>query len=190
MTANGNGQAHAALADQKVVTGKVAFKRGDTISAVQAGIEGIPVNVEAVYFMGPDEEHPDRKGQYFRIAESVGLMPLLKFAHAASSGLTEDSMEGMAAMYAMVRDCIDPADWDRFERFAIESRAEGEHIMTVVEQAMEVITSRPTARPSGSSSPGRKSSRKSSSGSHPAGSVVPGAAAELEPVSELLLSTG
>ena len=199
MTGNGSGQAPGALAAE------------GTAWALQAGIEGVPVNIESVPLTvgGKVVGH-------FRIAESVGLMPLLKFAHAASSGLTEDSMEGMSAMYAMIRDCIHPghectcnmkpgegrrhidgceyvpSDWDRFERTAIDSRAEGEDLMTVVETVMEVITARPTTPPSGSSPPDASSSPKSKRASPSRGSVVPPEARDLIPVDmhdKRLLST-
>jgi hypothetical protein len=194
----------------EAVAGRIVRKGGDTVSALQAGIEGVPVNVESILFMGPTEDFPGRRGQHFRVADHVGLMPLLKFAHEASSGATEDSMEGMAAMYAMIRDCIhpgrectcakpggkhqpgceyDPGDWERFERYAIEQRAEGEDLMAVVEQAMEVVSARPIRQPSGSSPPGRPTSRKSRSRSSRPGSRVPDEARHLQPVNDLLSIT-
>jgi len=45
-------------------------------------------------------------GKEFAIASKIGLMPLMRFAHAAKSGLDSDDMEGMAAMYDMLRQCI------------------------------------------------------------------------------------
>lgn len=171
----------------EAVTGTI-MRKGETVAALQAGVEGVPVNVETVYFMGPSEAEPDRIGRHFRIADRVGLMPLLKFAHAAGSGATEDSMEGMAAMYAMIKDCIHPDDFGAFERFAIDARAEGEDLMAVVEQTMEAVSARPTAQPSGSSPPDAKSLRKSKGNSRRLG-LVPEQAQGLVPVAELLLST-
>jgi hypothetical protein len=45
-------------------------------------------------------------GREFAIASKIGLMPLMRFAHAAKSGLDSADMEGMAAMYDMLRQCI------------------------------------------------------------------------------------
>jgi hypothetical protein len=176
MTANGKA---GAAVEAPATTGRVLPKE-TTISAVQAGIEGVPVNVDGLIRF---------QGSTFRIAEKVGLMPMLKFAHAASSGATEDDMEGMAAMYAMIRDCIDPQDWPRFERVAMDTHAEGEELMAVVEAVLEAVSARPTQPPSGSSPPERNSSRKSKRGLSQRGSVVPPQAEGLVGVGELLLSS-
>src|SRR5262249_53505628 len=111
------------------------------VAAVQAAVEGVPAG---------DDQTVEFMGETFRIADHIGLMPLLKFAHASARGRSSGDMEGMAALYAMIRDCIwpgepacgdcgtcrDPAtvpaqcpsyvpgDWDRFERTAIDKRAE------------------------------------------------------------------
>lgn len=45
-------------------------------------------------------------GSKFAIADKIGLMPLMRFAHASKSGLDSSDMEGMAAMYDMIRQCI------------------------------------------------------------------------------------
>lgn len=46
-------------------------------------------------------------GKRFRLAENIGLMPLLMFANSAKSGMDSDDMDGMAAMYALIRDTVD-----------------------------------------------------------------------------------
>ncbi len=65
------------------------------VQVVQAQAEGAST-AETVEFCGAT----------FRVAPKVGLMPLLKFAHSASKGISDEDMDGMAAMYAMIRDCI------------------------------------------------------------------------------------
>lgn len=45
-------------------------------------------------------------GKEFAIADKIGLMPLMRFAHAAKSGLDSDDMEGLAALYDVLRQCI------------------------------------------------------------------------------------
>jgi hypothetical protein len=45
-------------------------------------------------------------GERFKMAPSVGLMPLLRFANASKKGLDSDDFEGMAAMYAMIRGVV------------------------------------------------------------------------------------
>jgi len=45
-------------------------------------------------------------GEKFRLAERVALMPLLAFANASKKGLDSDDMDGMAAMYGLIRSVI------------------------------------------------------------------------------------
>jgi hypothetical protein len=69
-----------------------------TTQTVQAAIEGAPLldETNSIEFLG----------ERFKVSESIGMMPLLAYAHASSKGLDSDDMKGMAAMYAMIRDCI------------------------------------------------------------------------------------
>jgi hypothetical protein len=121
------------------------------------------------------------KGAEFAVADSVGLMPLLRFAHAAKSGLDSADMEGMAALYDMLRQCLaDDAvyvlnnaeltraandelppeavaqvvtygGWDEFEAHATKTRADDADLMDIVKRAMALLSERPTSRPSDSS---------------------------------------
>ena len=173
-------------------------------AGVQATVEGVTLT-DSVEFAG----------QRFRVADNIGAMPLLKFSHEASAGLTEDSVEGMAAMYALIRDCIWPGepctcgvaqpryaehakgcsyvlgDWERFERAAIDGRATAEDLFDVVNRVMEVLGARPTQRSGGSAPPEQPGSPKSKASSPARGSrrVVPGRAepqaAGLMPVADL-----
>ena len=54
-------------------------------------------------------------GEKYRIADKIGVMPLLMFAAAAESGLSLSDQKGLAAMYRMLEDCIHPDDWGRFQ---------------------------------------------------------------------------
>jgi hypothetical protein len=45
-------------------------------------------------------------GENFRLADRVALMPLLAFANASKKGLDSEDMEGMAAMYGLIRSVI------------------------------------------------------------------------------------
>lgn len=110
-------------------------------------------------------------GKRFRLAENIGLMPLLMFANSAKSGMDSDDMDGMAAMYALIRDTVDqtrvqetdednklvfdadgdpvwtgPSDWQRFERHCVEEKADGEDLMGFIKDAMGVISARPRKR--------------------------------------------
>jgi len=122
-------------------------------------------------------------GRNFRIAEKVGLMPMLKFSAHADLRTTDPG--AMAAMYEMIRDCIydgtpgcgecasckagdeeacaawDPGDWGEFERHAINTKAEADDLLDVITKTIELIAGRPTEPPSGSL-PSRRSTRDAS----------------------------
>lgn len=129
-------------------------------------------------------------GKQFRVAEKVGLMPLLKFA-SASDMSTEDP-RALSAVYMMLRDCIyegapgcgecekcapadgsdgdetacklfDKGDWAAFENHATETKADADELLTVITQVLEIVSGRPTKPPAGSSA-GRRATRRVSTG--------------------------
>lgn len=162
----------------------------------QAAAEGVVLD---------DGDYLEFFGEKFRLADRVGLMPLIKFGNAANKGLDSDDMTGLAAMYSMIRAVIhrpplfddqghrkvdengktlrDEAEWNRFQELAEDECAEGEDIMAFVNKAMEVMSARPR-KPreisSGGSRPTSESSRDDSSSraTHPQ-------AAGLTPVADL-----
>lgn len=103
-------------------------------------------------------------GGRFQVAERVGLMPLMRFAKVAKSGVDSDDMAGLAAMYDLLEQCIAPADWQRFQDAADKARADGEELMKVVQTAIELISARPTGRPSDSSDGPQITPQRSGSG--------------------------
>lgn len=109
--------------------------------------DGFPI--DPGYVVLPADDGMVRRA--FTVAESIGLMPLLRFANAAKAGMDSDDLEGMAALYTMIQDCIEPDEWDTFVTYAISIKAEDDDLMQVVSGAMEVISAR-KARQRGSSS--------------------------------------
>lgn len=129
-------------------------------------------------------------GRDFRVAEKVGLMPLLKFSHAAN--LRADDARAYVAMYEILRDVImeaedpcgecpgcknaapsptardcnfaDEGDWDKFQEHAVECKAEADELFDVVEQAIKLISARPTESRSSSTQGSRNGSRRSTAG--------------------------
>lgn len=125
-------------------------------------------------------------GRQFRVAEKIGLMPLLKFA-SASDMSTEDP-RALAAVYSMLKDCIfegtpgcgecesctagnesacksyDKGDWGEFEQHAMDTKADADELLTVITQVLEIVSGRPTKQPAGSSA-GRRVTRRGSTGS-------------------------
>lgn len=129
-------------------------------------------------------------GRDFRVAEKVGLMPLLKFSHAAN--LRADDARAYVAMYEILRDVImeaedpcgecpgcknaapsptardcnfaDEGDWDKFQEHAVECKAEADELFDVVEQAIKLISARPTESRSSSTQGSRNASQRSTAG--------------------------
>jgi hypothetical protein len=87
-------------------------------------------------------------GEQIKVADAVGAMPLLRFAAIADSGVDAEEMAGLAAMYELLRDCIDNEDWPRFQRLAADNKVPADTLMEVCRTVYEAITGRPTNRPS------------------------------------------
>jgi hypothetical protein len=144
----------------------------DDAVRVQAMTEGVELPRD------PDTGQVMRKvpfmGRDFRIADEVGLMPLMEFAYHANSGMSTSDMGALAAMYEMLRDCIHEDEWAAFRAHATEKKAGAEQLMETVQAATELLTARPTMPVSGSSSQSpttRDSLTDSSSG--PRAGLVP-----------------
>lgn len=102
-------------------------------------------------------------GQRFAVAESMGLMPLMRLAKLASGGADADEMASLAALYDVLEQCIAASDWQSFQDAATRSRADGEALQRAIGAAMHVMQERPTSRSSDSSG-GPSSTRPSSAG--------------------------
>jgi hypothetical protein len=90
-------------------------------------------------------------GESFAIAERIGLMPLMKFARVARTGADSADLESLAVMLDLLEQCIAPKDWQRFQDVADRERADGDQLFAVVKDVFEVLSERPTSRPSDSS---------------------------------------
>jgi hypothetical protein len=114
----------------------------ETVQTVQAVAEGAVVGgAQRVTFMGEE----------FKVRDRVGLMALMRFAQASASGGDTADMETLAALYRLLRACIHPDDWGRFEDRADETDAEADDLMPVVSDTLSLVTARPTERPAVSS---------------------------------------
>ena len=90
-------------------------------------------------------------GESFAIADRIGLMPLMRFAKVAQSGIDTNEMGALAAMLDLLEQSIAPQDWRRFNDHADKVRADGDTLMTVVKEVITALSARPTSRPSDSS---------------------------------------
>lgn len=87
----------------------------------------------------------------FRISEKVGLMALMQLGHHAKNGVDSNDFEGLAAMYALLEQCIATQDWERFQQHALDTRSDGETMFRVTQDVLVKLNDRPTKRPSGTS---------------------------------------
>ncbi|MFJ8690278.1 hypothetical protein [Micromonospora wenchangensis] len=135
-----------------------------SVHEIQARAEGVEVvgGAQKVTFLG----------EKYRIADKVGLMPLMRFAVAAKSGMESDDMEALAAMYSLIKDCIDATEWQRFERDATDKKADQDDLLKVVTDVIQVLTARPTRRPADSSD-GPQPTSPNSKGNLPSTPVSP-----------------
>ena len=85
------------------------------------------------------------KGETYRIADKVGIMPLMQLARAAEGGVMLGDMRGLAAAHAMLEDVIHPDDWHRFqEDMIVKKVGDLDELMKTVQDATELITTRMT----------------------------------------------
>jgi hypothetical protein len=150
---------------------------------VQAAAEGITIT-RSVEFRGRQYQLGPRVG------EDSALAPMLEFAHAAQGGLGSQDPGALDAMFEMIRgvfvqhpacgaceECdgerfdhcpeFKPGDFPRFWRVAKATGATAEDLLSVVQQAIEQATARPTLPRSGSSQPARPLSANSKAPSLP-----------------------
>jgi hypothetical protein len=121
------------------------------------------------------------RGETYRVAETIGLAPLIRFGKLAKMGSDSADMTALAVMYDVLDQCfaatcgacgswdqaalltkddaskccpkrdVVTAEFDRFMDNATAGRWDHEEILEVVGKVMEVLAERPTGRPSASS---------------------------------------
>lgn len=91
------------------------------------------------------------EGHEFRIREGdPSAFPLMELADAAANGLDSGSMQGLAAMWRMLKSCLHPDDFPRFRQVAMDEDATTEDVLAIVKGVWEHLAGRPTKRPTGS----------------------------------------
>jgi hypothetical protein len=144
----------------------------------------------------PDRE-PDTFtlcGETFTVADEVSPVPLMRFAKAADAGTDSDSMEGLVAMYDLLRDCLAPEErepdvtdaetgkvvrgklvrpgFDRFLEVATVNKVSNDTLWEIVNAVYAAVSGRPTQPPSNSSDGQRTSSTGSTGGSSTTGTAA------------------
>lgn len=95
-------------------------------------------------------------GDTFALNDEVSQFAMLEFAEAAAEGQDGDTMQGLASLMRLVKECIAPSDLKRFLACARKHKSGAEELTAIIQAAFEDQTERPTGRP-GDSSPGPSS---------------------------------
>jgi hypothetical protein len=88
-------------------------------------------------------------GRKFRIQESLGLMPLMEWA-AVTESVDVDNQGQLASLFYLLKDLVDPEDWDAFRKFTRDEKCTDEDFIDFVNASVEAIAALPTAEPAGS----------------------------------------
>lgn len=79
-------------------------------------------------------------GVKYRIADKVGVWPLMQFARAAEAGLSAQDSRGLSALHAFLQDVIHPDDWGQFQEDMITKKVNDiEPLMEMARQAIELM---------------------------------------------------
>jgi hypothetical protein len=139
MTAKTGKQLDRALSDVQLTESAQDALSDKVVEGTVIGEDGKP---KVAY------DYVELKGQKFRVADEMGVMPMLKWA--AFSDMSTEDPEALAAIYMMIRDVIHEGDWRKFEDHAVKTKVGAEELMDTMSAGMEVITGRPTKQPDGS----------------------------------------
>lgn len=112
----------------------------DAVGATEKDVAKLQAEVEGVKYA----ESLEYDGQNYKLAEVMGHVPLMKFAHYAEAGVDSQDLGALASFYEVLQDCIAEEDWVKFERALVKNKATVEDLMPLMEKAIETITARPT----------------------------------------------
>lgn len=85
-------------------------------------------------------------GRYFRVAETIGLMPLMEWA-ASQDSVDGSNQTQLAGLFRVVKDLVAPEDWDEFKVFTRDKKCTDTDFVAFVNAAIEAIAARPTEEP-------------------------------------------
>jgi hypothetical protein len=84
---------------------------------------------------------PLRKRE-FRLAEDVGIMPLMEWAAASDRDVA--SADGLRAVFYVLQDAVHEDDWAEFRKFAREEKVDASELLEFANSALEALAGRPT----------------------------------------------
>lgn len=102
-----------------------------------------------VAFMRDGSKYAEYDKAEYRLADEIGIVPLMRWAAAAD--LSTDDTGAMGAMWAILQDLIDAKDFPAWVKHATRNKANAEEVLDFVNVCMEAITGNPTERPASSS---------------------------------------
>jgi len=85
----------------------------------------------------------------FRLAEDVGIMPLMEWA--AASDVDVASADGLRAVYYVLQDAVHEDDWAEFRKYSRENKIAAGELLDFANSALEALAGRPTEDATGSS---------------------------------------
>jgi hypothetical protein len=88
-------------------------------------------------------------GRYFRVAEAVGIMPLMEWASALDTVDTRNISE-LASRFRLLKAIVHPEEWDEFRAHTTEAKCNGDVLMAFQNAAIEAMAARPTGAPAAS----------------------------------------
>jgi hypothetical protein len=95
------------------------------------------------------EDVKTRVSEEFRLAQDVGIMPLMEWA--ASSDVDVASTDGLRAVFYVLKDVVHEDEWASFRKYARDNKVEATDLLDFANAALEALAGRPTGEPSGSS---------------------------------------
>jgi hypothetical protein len=88
-------------------------------------------------------------GRSFRLAESIGLMPLMEWAAAQDDIDTRNSV-ALLGFYRVLQDLVHEDDWPDFRKHAREQKSTDKELVAFQNAAVEALAARPTEEPEAS----------------------------------------
>jgi hypothetical protein len=129
-------------------TGDTTAAKSQLRHADQAGRVGKDNRVD-VGVVGGSDLTSELAGEEFRLAQDVGIMPLMEWA--ASSDVDVSSVDGLRAVYYVLQDVVHEDEWARFRKHARDNKVESTELLNFANGALEALAGRPTEESSGSS---------------------------------------
>lgn len=84
----------------------------------------------------------------FQLAQDVGIMPLMEWA--ASSDVDVSSVDGLRAVFYVLKDVVHEDEWAQFRKYARDNKVESVDLLNFANASLEALAGRPTEESSGS----------------------------------------